>query len=438
MSVRTKEKRRVVVTGLGVVSPLGNTIDEFWQSLTAGRGGVRSLAECGVEMAAGIGAPARKFSGTITDFSELKPERKKAIRKGLKVMCRETQMGVAAAQCALADAGLSENSYDPEQSGIVFGSDYMLSEPRDVADAFRNCIGKDGAFEFQRWSSEGMGEMTPLWLLRYLPNMPACHIAIYNDLRGPNNSLTLRETSANQAIGEAMRTIQRGSANMMVAGATGTRLHLVRWVQTVLQEELTDSDDPSSASRPFDRDRSGAVLGEGAGVLILEELSMAKARGAKIYAEIIGAGSSVVADGRGVANREFALVNAMRATMRDADVAPSDIGHLHAHGLSSRSCDIDEARAIKEVFGSPENQPPVTAAKSYFGNLGAGGGAVELAASILALDRGGWFPSLTYEVPDPECPVAIATAPDTSPGRSALNLNVTQQGQASAVLVRTL
>ncbi len=438
MNVRPEKERRVVVTGLGVVSPLGNTIDELWQSLLDGRSGVDVLDDRGEAMHTSIGAPARAFAGGITDFGELLPARKKAIRKGLKIMCRETQMGAAAAQCALADAGLSENAYDPEQSGIVFGSDYMLTEPRDVADAFRNCVADDNQFDFQRWAASGMVEMTPLWLLRYLPNMPACHIAIYNDLRGPNNSLTLREASSNQAIGEAMRYIQRGSADMMVAGATGTRLHLVRWVQTMLQEELAASDDPSTASRPFDRERSGAVLGEGAGVLILEELAHAEARGANIYAELCGAGSSVVADKQGVAHRELALVNAMRAAMRDAGAEPSDIGHLHAHGLSSRSCDVDEARAINQVFGPPESQPPVTAAKSYFGNLGAGGGAVELAASILALDRGRWFSSLTYEVPDPECPVAIATDPDTSPGRSALNLSVTHQGQASAILVRAM
>jgi len=200
MSVRTEKKRRVAITGLGVVCPLGNTIDELWQSLINGRSGVEVLPDGGKDMPTSIGAPAREFAGKIADFGDLETARKKAIRKGLKIMCRETQMGVAAAQRALADAGLSENCYDPEQSGIVFGSDYMLTEPSDVIDAFRNCVAADNRFDFQKWASEGMGEMTPLWLLRYLPNMPACHIAIYNDLRGPNNSLTLREASANQAI----------------------------------------------------------------------------------------------------------------------------------------------------------------------------------------------------------------------------------------------
>lgn len=436
MNVRTGQDRRVVVTGMGVVTPLGNTVDELWQALIEGRSGVAALPERPEKQPTQIGAAAHDFSGSIDDFGELESARKKAIRKGLKVMCRETQMGVAAAQRALTDAGLPENSYDPERSGVVFGSDYMLTEPHDLIDAFRNCVTSDGKFDFAKWASAGMTEMTPLWLLRYLPNMPGCHIAIYNDLRGANNSLTLRESSANQAIGEAMRTIQRGSSDMMVAGATGTRLHLVRWVQTVLQEELADSDDPPSAARPFDRDRCGAVLGEGAGVLVLEEKSKAEARGAKIHAEVIGSGSSVVAGERGAACREKALTTAIRAALQDAGIEASDVGHIHAHGLSSRTCDMDEARAIQAVFGPPEKQPPVTAAKSYFGNLGAGSGAVELAASIAALNQEKLFPSLNYETPDPECPVAVVAGPGVSPGRTALNLNVTHQGQASAVLVR--
>ncbi len=438
MNVRQNQERRVVVTGIGVVCPLGNTIDALWQSLIEGRSGVEVLPYRSEKQPTNIGAAATEFQGKIDDFGDLDSSRKKAIRKGLKVMCRETQMGVAAAQRALSDAGSPESHYDPELAGVVFGSDYMLTEPTDLIDAFRNCINEESEFDFAKWASRGMTEMTPLWLLRYLPNMPGCHIAIYNDLRGPNNSLTLRESSANQAIGEAMRTIQRGGADMMVAGATGTRLHWVRWVQTVLQEELADSDEPHTASRPFDLDRMGAVLGEGAGVLILEELSKAESRGAKIYAEIVGSGSSVVSNGRGTACREKSMANAARAALREGRVDVGELGHIHAHGLSSRSCDMDEARAIQEVFGPPENQPPVTAAKSYFGNLGAGSGAVELASSILAIQNKKLFSSLNYESPDAECPVAVANGTEVSPGTTALNLNVTQQGQASAVLVRRL
>ena len=197
-----------------------------------------------------------------------------------------------------------------------------------------------------------MPQITPLWLLKYLPNMPASHLAIYNDLRGPNNSITLREASANLALGEAFRTIARGHADVMVAGATGTRVHPMKLVHTLMQEEVAgNGTDPTRASRPFDLNRSGMVLGEGAAAVVIEELETAKARGARIYGEIIGTASGTVVDRRGVAHRGQALANVMRATLRDAGATVDDVGHIHAHGLSTRTSDAEEAWAIHEVFG---------------------------------------------------------------------------------------
>ncbi len=154
-----------------------------------------------------------------------------------------------------------------------------------------------GEFEYAKWGKEGLGDMAPLWMLKYLPNMPASHIAIYNDLRGPNNSLTMREAAGNLAIGEAFRTIQRGHANMMVAGATGTRILPMQAIHALQTEQMAaENCDPTKASRPFDKSRTGMVAGEGAGMVVLEELSSAKARGATIYAEVLGLGSANVAD----------------------------------------------------------------------------------------------------------------------------------------------
>jgi 3-oxoacyl-[acyl-carrier-protein] synthase II len=173
---------------------------------------------------------------------------------------------------------------------------------------------------------------------------------------------------------------------------------------------------------------------------MIEEFATAKARGATIYGEIVGHGSSHVADKNCVADRNLAFANVMRSSLRGAEMSPDEIGHIHAHGLSTRSCDIAEAKAIREVFGPAAEKVPVTAAKSYFGNLGAGSGMIELIASVLALANGHLFPVLNYETPDPECPIAIAVPNNgaASPGNSFLNLSVTPQGQASAVLVRTL
>jgi 3-oxoacyl-[acyl-carrier-protein] synthase II len=278
--------------------------------------------------------------------------------------------------------------------------------------------------------------MAPLWMLKYLPNMPASHIAIYNDLRGPNNSLTMREAAGNLAIGEAFRTIQRGHANMMVAGATGTRIMPMQAIHALQTEQMAaENCDPTKASRPFDKSRTGMVAGEGAGMIVLEELSWAKARGATIYAEVLGLGSANVADKDLRGKCDVALERAMKAALRDAGRTPADVGHINAHGLSTTERDADEARAIQNVFGARATDVPVTALKSYFGNLGAGSAVVELIASALAMREGRLPPVLNYKMPDPACSLAVASKEGTPAGRSFLNLSVTPQGQAAVLYV---
>src|SRR4051812_7728157 len=404
MSSSSLDKRRVVITGLGLISPLGNTPSALWSALVAGKSGVATTTIMPADrQPLKFAAEAREFTGEVEDFGPLEKERKKAIKKGLKVMCRETRMAVAAAQLALGDAGFAEQPADPEMSGVVLGSDYMLTMPEDYSSSMKMCA-PDGEFQYGRWGKEGLGDMAPLWMLKYLPNMPASHIAIYNDLRGPNNSLTMREAAGNLAIGEAFRTIQRGHANMMVAGATGTRILPMQAIHALQTEQMAaENCDPTKASRPFDKSRTGMVAGEGAGMIVLEELSSAKARGATIYAEVLGLGSANVADRNLRGKCDIALERAMKAALRDADQTPGDVGHINAHGLSTTERDADEARAIQNVFGSRAGDVPVTALKSYFGNLGAGSAVVELIASALAIREGRLPPVLNYNTPDPEC-----------------------------------
>ena len=434
----TSAARRVVITGVGAICPLGSTKEALWEGLSQGRSGVTMLSQAPADdMPVRVGGQTPQFTGEIDDFGPLEKEQKKAIRKGLKVMCRECQMGVAVAQLALADAALTPGAADPDRSGISFGADYMLSIPEEFSEGIVQCLDEQGRFQFSRWGAEGMTKMSPLWLLKYLPNMPASHLAIYNDFRGPNNSLTLREASANAALGEAYQIILRGGAELMIVGATGTRLHSMKMLHAVTQEEVyAGNGDPAAASRPFDRDRSGAVLGEGAGAIVIEELSFAQARGATIYGEVVGAATSSAAAPRLVAHRDRAMANVLRSALRGAGANAADVGHLHAHGLSTRTCDADEARAIQEVFAGRATPLPVVAAKSNFGNLGAGGGMVELIASLLALRHDRLFPMLNYTTPDPECPVTAVCDGSTPPGASFVNLNVTPQGQASAVMVQ--
>jgi 3-oxoacyl-[acyl-carrier-protein] synthase II len=433
-------QRRVVITGMGLISPLGSTTESLWDALVQGRSGVGpqdAVPQGGVPVR--VAAEAPQFRGEIEDFGPLDKEQKKAIRKGLKVMCRECQMGVAAAQLALAHARLTLGQADPDRTGISFGVDYMLSPPEEFTEGIVQCVDGQSGFQFPRWGGEGLAKMSPLWLLKYLPNMPASHLAIYNDLRGPNNSVTMREAAANIALGEAFQIIVRGNADAMLVGATGTRLHSMKMVHAFMQEEVAfGNGEPAKASRPFDRGRSGMVLGEGAGAVMLEELATAQARGATIYGEVLAAASSTAVGRRLLAQRDRAMANVLRAVLQAGGVEPGEVGHLHAHALSTRTCDIDEARAIAEVFGPQAQSLPVVAAKSYFGNLGAGSGMVELIASVLGLHHDRLFPVLNYENPDPECPVAAVTDGSTPAGPSFINLSVTPQGQASAVLVRRL
>ena len=443
--------RRVVITGMGVVCPLGLSLEDLWAGLAEGRSGVGPLESfpcSGLPLR--HAAVARAFTGDIDNFGPRAGARKKAIRKGLKVMCRESQMAVAAAQRALHHSGLfaadaPAGSVQPERFGCVFGSDYMLTLPDDFTASVAKCRGADGAFEFDRWATDGMPQLTPLWLLKYLPNMPASHIAIYNDLRGPSNSLTLREASGHLALGEASITIQRGAADVMVVGATGTRVHPMKTVHALQSEQVALEDDaagsgpsePTRWSRPFDRSRKGMVLGEGSAVFILEELRHAQARGATIHGEIVGHAARNAGLAGGVGLKQKALSLAMRRALSMANVTAAELSHIHAHGASTVVGDREEAAALHDVLGAGAATIPTVAAKSHFGNLGGGSGLVECMASVLALRHGELFPLLNFEESDPDCRIRAARRGDPS-GNVFISSAVTPQGQAGSIVIRAL
>jgi 3-oxoacyl-[acyl-carrier-protein] synthase II len=300
-----------------------------------------------------------------------------------------------------------------------------------------------GGFEYEKWGTAGLKDMNPLWMLSYLPNMPGSHIAIFSDLRGPNNSLTMREASGLLAIREAAQTIERGHADRMLAGATGTRIHAMKTVHATQTEQLAKPElPPHEASRPFDAERTGMVVGEGAGAVVLEEWETARARGANIYGEIVGTGSSAVSDMATHGGQQQAVVNAARMALGfDAGKPqpPEPVGHVSAHAMGTPVGDVEEAAALGAAFGAAASEIPVVAAKSFFGNLGAGGGVVETIASLLALREGSLFPTLNYRTPDPACPLNVSTlAKPQAAGASFLKLSVTPQGQAAAILVRRI
>ncbi len=434
MSDSQGSNRKVVITGIGVLSPIGIGVDAVWQSLAAGKSGIAHIDRLSFT------ALPDNVGGEIKDFTDqtAKKQYLKKLRKNLKVMCREIQLGVASAALALESAGLAAGDFDGARMGVAFGANQMLSPPDVLQSSCATCIeGSDHHFEFTKWGTTGLQAMEPLWLLKYLPNMPACHIGIFADARGPNNSLTLSEASGNLAMGEGFHHIRRNTADMMIAGTTGTRLHPVKALHAALWDELaTTPAEPERRSRPFERDRSGQVVGEASCSFLFEEEEHARSRGATILGTVLGTGASCVIDKSGKPQLRLALVNAMNAALRQAGISTNDVGHVNAHGVAEVLVDIEEAKAIRDVFGDATDQLPVTALKSFFGNSGAGTGTLELAASLVGLNHSVVPPTLNYDVPDPECPLNIVHGePLPISNKIVMNINVTKAGQASAMVV---
>ncbi len=412
----------IVITGVGTTCPIGIGFDAFLQSLAEGTSGVRRLREFdSPEFPVRLGAEVVGFD----------PKRHVAARKNLKVMSRSIQLAFASAQMAVEQAQITGSGVDPERIGVVFGADMMQLDPQELVDAFRSCV-KQGTFDYAQWDERSMGEMFPLWMLKYLPNMPACHVAIHQDARGPNNTIVLAEASSLLAIAEGMRIIQRGSTDVMIVGGTGSRIHPMTWAfRDNIQLCSPRTEIPEVVSRPFDAARDGMVYGEGAAALVLETRKNAQARGAKILARILGSANTFEACVPGQTFPGQAIRAAIRQALKASGLSAAEIGHVNAHGLSTQLHDQTEAQAIRDTLADT----PVTALKSYFGNLGAGSGSVELLGTIAAFETGFIPKTLNFETPDPTCPVNVVAQPLAGRPKTAIVLNQTLMGQSVAMVL---
>jgi 3-oxoacyl-[acyl-carrier-protein] synthase II len=418
--------RRTVLTGVGVVNPLGLNTGAFWESLRAGKSGVKPIR------AFDASRLSTRFGGEIPGFDP-KNYIAKQDRKALRVMARTIQLAVAAAQVAMDDMKVDKAKLDPTRFGVEFGSGLLATELEEIAPAAQvsaNCL--PGVVDLEKWGEQGLASIPPTWMLKYLPNMLACHVSILHNAQGPSNTITESDVAGLLALGEAQRIIQRDQADVFLVGGADSKMNPLSMVRQCLFAHLSRRNDaPEKACRPFDRGRDGLILGEGAGVLVLEEAEHARRRGAKIYAELVGFGSSFDRNQSGKG-----LARAIRTALERAGVGPQDIDHINAHGLSTVEGDAWEARGLQEVFGACDPAVPVFAPKSYFGNLGAGSGLSELAASLLAVVHGVVPATLNYEEPDPDCPVAVLTRP-TEPRRPYfLKVGFTEMGQCAAVVCR--
>lgn len=426
-----RDGTRVVVTGVGVVSPIGIGNDQFWDSLTHNRSGIDFLKSMDAES---LPSP---FGAEVSDFN---PATMLRDRKFVKVMSRDMQLGVASARLAMQDTGLADSDVDPYRKGVVYGAGRMTTHPSELAAAIQASMDEENKFSVTRWGEGAVGHIAPLWLLKQLPNMPACHISIDHNARGPNNTITCRDTSALMALAEAVRVIEGGRADVMIVGACSSNIHPVDIAKFHRFEGLSKRhDDPERACRPFDFERDGAVVGEGAATFVVESYEHARARGAEIYAEVLGVGSG--SDGKGQPNEAagLGLVRAIEASFRRSQIAPTELGHINAQGKSTQPDDIVESRAYHRAMGDCVLKVPVTAMKSFVGHFDAGAGAVELAGTLLSLKNGVVPATLNYEIPDPRCRLSVVKeGPQNLRSRTALTVNRTAVGQSAAAILRAI
>ena len=416
--------RRVVLTGIGVVTPIGMESATFWEGLARGQCGISTIQ-------AFDPSPLKtRFAGEIPDF-EPKSYLSKEGRKSLRVMARSIQLAVAAAQLAMDDSRIDKANLDPTRFGVEFGAGLIPSELTELGMASYLAT-EEGAHEhadLKIWGEKGISNIPPLWMLKYLPNMLACHVSILHNAQGPNNSITESDVASLLALGEANRIILRNQADFFLVGGADSKINPLSMTRPQLFGHLSKQNEtPSTALKPFDARRDGLVIGEGGGVVVAEELAHAQQRGATIYGELVGFGSTF---DRGLTGK--GLARAIRIALEQAKITPRDIDHVNPHGLGSVKLDAFEARAIHEVFGAATT---VWAVKPNIGTLGAGSGTTELAASLLAMKHGLLPATLNYAVPDPACPVQVLTKARPIAKPYFVKLGFTDMGQCAAVVCR--
>ncbi len=390
--------RRVVVTGLGVVAPNGIGKEAFWSACLNGRSGVGPIRSFDAS------AHPVKIAAEVTGF-DVVPYLSNGQRKTLKVMSRAMQFGVGAAGMAIQDSGLELTRVNPERLGVVMGTGIVPVDLAELAPALCEACDAKGQLQPTRLGRGGGSALFPLWILKHLPNMVAAHISLALNAQGPNATITTACAAGTQAVGEAFRLIARGDADIVLAGGADSRMDPLLLLAYAALGTLSRADrPPAEVSRPFDGQRDGFVLGEGAGVLVLEELKRARRRGAVIYAEVLGFGSSFDAygitkpdpEGRGAAR-------AMEWALKEARVDHHHVDYINAHGTSTRLNDLMETAAVKRVFGEGARRLPLSSIKSMVGHLIGAAGAVEAVALALTLQEGVLPPTINHTHPDPEC-----------------------------------
>lgn len=432
-------RRDVVITGIGGISPMGMDCGQFWEGLCSGRCGIGPIKAFGP-----VGFTC-KLAGEVGEF-KIRDYVPKSHRKATKLMSRDIELSVIAAKEALDDAGLVTKATDPENINIDpthvsinLGAGLISCDLMEIAPAVAASL-VDGTFDIHKWGREGIEHVTPLWLLKYLPNMLACHIGIIHDIQGPSNSITCGEAGSHLAIIESAQIIARGDSDIALAGGAEAKVNPIVMIRQCLLKRATTehNDDPEGACRPFDADAKGSVFGEGAGTLILENRQHAEQRGANIYCEIAGVGESnninsayerLEADGKGI---QIAVEKALD----DADIEADDIDLIIPHGTGIAEDDLAEAKGIEAALGEAVKDIPAFPTKSMLSNTGAASGSLDVIAGVCAI-RDGKVPAAKNCAKKAEgCNLNILPKPLEQEIRMVLCTSYTYGGQTAAIVLR--
>jgi|MGYP001171706728 3-oxoacyl-[acyl-carrier-protein] synthase II len=392
---RAKMRRRIVITGTGMITPLGHSVSENWENLKSGCSGVGQITLFDAsKFKTRIAAEVRDFE--FHDYFPQEPQ--------WEFVGRNAQFVLAAAKQAVEESGIDASQMDPTRLGVYLGSG-------EGEQDFAQCTGivaraiQSGTLEVSEFMAGILEQLHPIDELEKEPNMPTAHVAHVFGAEGPNLNCLTACAASSQAIGEASEIIRSGGADVMISGGTHSMIHPFGLTGFSLLGALSvRNDQPQEASRPFDRDRDGFVLGEGSGIVILEELEHAKRRGAPILGELMGFGSSADAhrltdshpEGRGAAS-------SIESALTDGQMNRDEIGYVNSHGTSTAVNDRIETLAVRRVFKDRADNLPVSSIKSMLGHLIAAAGAVELATCLMAIRDGVLPPTINYTTPDPEC-----------------------------------
>jgi 3-oxoacyl-[acyl-carrier-protein] synthase II len=440
------ERNRVVVTGLGVATPIGLGMGEYWDALLAKRSGIKRIEAfdpAGFDCRTGGELPPFKFGDYIP----------KTYRKSSKVMARDIVIAVICAYYAVKDAGLATrcivergesdgpSNVDSTRFGANIGAGLICADLHELAGAMSLAADEHRRFSLRKWGAEGMENLTPLWLLKFLPNMLACHVTIVHDAQAPSNTITCGEASSHLAIGEAFRTIARGDADVCICGGAESKINPMAIARPHLWNRINrdGNDRPERASRPFAADRHGMVPAEGGGLVILESLEHARKRDARIYAELVGFGSSCnTRSWTGRTEDDDSLALAIEKALADAAINSEAISLICACGMSEPAADAAEMGCWGRVFGERLDVIPAMTVRGAIGNNGAGTGAIDFATTVAALYRRTIPPSVNTTPPDDRCRLRFVQDDpvDADVGAAVTVAYAMSGGQNAALVIR--